>query len=127
MVVVIGARVRDDLFFPQGHLSMSGAIFGVIIGKGGCYWHLVGRDQGYAEHVTMHRAALHNKKSSVPEMPVVPRLRYPWCRERHGIKFQLCHLAVCPVPQFPHLYHLGNTVANLKGLFIRVNKCVKGL
>lgn len=126
-MVVIRPRVRDDLFFPQGHLSMSRAIFGVIIGKGGCYRHLVGRDQGYVEHGTMHRAALHNRESSVPEMPVVARLRYPWCRERHGIKFQLCYLAVCTVPQFPHSYHLDNTAANLKGLFIRVNKCVKGL
>lgn len=75
MVVVIGARVRHDFFPPRDFCQCLEPFLVVIIGKGVCYWHLVGRDQGYAEHVTMHGAALHNKESSVPEKPVVPGLR----------------------------------------------------
>lgn len=94
------------------------------------YWHLVGKGQGCDKHFIVHGTDLHNKELSGPKDQRCQVEITLW-KEGRGIKFQFCHLAVCPMPQFPHLYHLGNTFTNLKGLFIfiRVNELmfVKGL
>ena len=48
---------------PNGYLTVSVDVFGL---SQLCYWHLVGRGQGAANHHAVHRTDLHTKELSGP-------------------------------------------------------------
>ena len=60
---------QPEAIFPfEEHLGMSGDMLSCHSWTGGgCYWHLIGRDQDGIEHTMMHRTVSYIKKSYSPK------------------------------------------------------------